>query len=264
MSNTEALAQAADQDVELVDVVIVGAGMSGIGAVWHLARQCPGLSFVVLEAQESFGGTWRVHRYPGIRSDSDLYTYGYSFKPWTGAPLATAEEILNYMGEVIEENDLGRFIRYHHRIASACWDSASKRWMVEGRRTDTGAPFRIAAGFLWMCQGYYRHAEGFMPDWPGMERFRGRIVHAQSWPEDLDLTGRRVVVVGAGATAATLVPAIAGRCAHVTLLQRADIEFSVSTDREGAISGNGAIARTYPHVMQAADPERSGSPRSLR
>jgi cation diffusion facilitator CzcD-associated flavoprotein CzcO len=120
MSDTEDLAQAADQDVELVDVVIVGAGVSGIGAVWHLARQCPGLSFVVLDAQESFGGTWRVHRYPGIRSDSDLYTYGYSFKPWTGAPLATAEEILNYMGEVIEENDLGRFIRYRHRIASAC------------------------------------------------------------------------------------------------------------------------------------------------
>jgi len=225
MSDTEDLAQAADQDVELVDVVIVGAGVSGIGAVWHLARQCPGLSFVVLDAQESFGGTWRVHRYPGIRSDSDLYTYGYSFKPWTGAPLATAEEILNYMGEVIEENDLGRFIRYRHRIASACWDSASKRWMLEGCRTDTGAPFRIAAGFLWMCQGYYRHAEGFMPDWPGVERYRGRIVHAQSWPEDLDLTGRRVVVIGAGATAATLVPAIAGRCAHVTLLQRSPIYY---------------------------------------
>jgi cation diffusion facilitator CzcD-associated flavoprotein CzcO len=227
MPETEALARPvdADQEMEQADVVIVGAGMSGIGAAWHLARRCPELRFLVLDAMDGFGGTWRMHRYPGIRSDSDLYTYGYSFKPWTGAPLATAEEILSYMGEVIAENDLGRFIRYRHRITAARWDSAAAHWTLEGCRTDTGAPFRIATGFLWMCQGYYRHAEGHMPDWPGMDRFQGRIIHAQSWPEDLDLAGQRVVVVGAGATAATLVPAIAGRCAHVTLLQRSPIYY---------------------------------------
>ncbi|WP_207538482.1 flavin-containing monooxygenase [Sabulicella rubraurantiaca] len=225
MAETKARAHAAESEVEMADVVIVGAGMSGIGAAWHLAQRLPGLRFIVLEALESFGGTWRVHRYPGIRSDSDLYTYGYSFKPWTGAPLATAEEILGYMGEVIEENDLGRFIRYRHRITAARWDSAAASWMLEGCRTGTGQPFRIAAGFLWMCQGYYRHAEGHLPEWPGMERFGGRIVHAQNWPEDLDLANQRVVVIGAGATAATLVPAIAGQCAHVTLLQRSPIYY---------------------------------------
>src|SRR5579864_3385697 len=160
---------------EHFDVLIVGAGISGVGGAYHLTQQCPGTSFVVLEAQESFGGTWRTHRYPGIRSDSDLYTFGYRFKPWIGAPIATAAEILKYMGEVIEENGLGPHIRYRHQIRSASWSSASNRWAIKATRLDTGEELRFTANFLWMCQGYYRHSEGYTPEWPGMACFRGRI-----------------------------------------------------------------------------------------
>lgn len=214
-----------DQDLEEFDVVIVGAGISGIGSAHHLAEQCPERSFVVLEALEHFGGTWHVHRYPGIRSDSDLYTFGYRFKPWTGAPIATAAEIQSYLGEVIEDDGLDEHIRYQHRIETAEWSSDDARWVVRGVRTDTGEPFAVATPFLWMCQGYYRHAEGHTPTWPGMDDFPGRVVHPQTWPDDLDLTGQRVVVIGSGATAATLVPAIAGRCEHVTMLQRSPTYF---------------------------------------
>ena len=182
---------------EHFDVLIVGAGISGVGGAYHLTQQCPGKSFVVLEAQDGFGGTWRTHRFPGIRSDSDLYTFGYRFKPWSGAPIATAGKILEYMGEVIDENGLARHIRYCHRILSASWSSGDKCWTIEAERTDTTERARFTANFLWMCQGYYRHAEGYTPQWPGMEDFRGRIVHPQTWPEDLDVAGRRVVVVGA-------------------------------------------------------------------
>ena len=215
----------ASQTAEHFDVVIVGAGISGIGGAYHLTTQRPGTRFVVLEALESFGGTWLTHRYPGIRSDSDLYTFGYRFKPWTGAPIATAAEIKAYMGEVIAENDLGRHIRYGHRIASAVWSSTDNVWTLEGTRTDTGAPVRFTANFLWMCQGYYRHAEGYTPEWSGMAAFKGRIVHPQTWPADLDYAGKKVVVIGSGATAATLVPAIAGDCGHITLLQRSPSYF---------------------------------------
>jgi cation diffusion facilitator CzcD-associated flavoprotein CzcO len=220
---TEAAAFAAP--TEHFDVVIVGAGISGVGAAYHLTTQCPGTSFVVLEAQENFGGTWLTHRYPGIRSDSDLYTFGYRFKPWTGPPIATAAEILHYMGEVIDENGLARHIRYRHRIGSASWSSADNSWTIDGVRTDTGEAVRVTGGFLWMCQGYYRHEQGYTPEWPGMARFRGRIVHPQKWPEDLDCAGRQVVVIGSGATAATLIPAIAPDCGHVTMLQRSPTWF---------------------------------------
>jgi len=209
-----------DQQVEHVDVLIVGAGISGIGAAYHLQTQCPERSFVVLEALGSFGGTWLTHRYPGIRSDSDLYSFGYRFKPWTGAPIATAEEIRRYMGEVIEENHLDRHIRYHHRITGASWSSSDRRWTLTVVDTGTGQEHRFSCGFLWMCQGYYRHAEGYRPSWPGLEDYQGRLVHPQTWPDDLDLHGQRVLVIGSGATAATLVPAIAGEAAHVTVLQR--------------------------------------------
>lgn len=225
MDSTETATAGASRTAEHFDVLVVGAGISGVGAAYHLTTQCPGTSFAVLEAQSGFGGTWRTHRYPGIRSDSDLYTFGYRFKPWTGAPIATSEEILRYMGEVIDENDLARHIRYGHAIAAASWSSETNLWTVEvvrtdTGRTDTGRPRRFTARFLWMCQGYYRHAEGYTPEWPGLADFRGRVVHPQTWPDDLDLAGRRVVVIGSGATAATLVPAIAGRCSHVTMLQR--------------------------------------------
>jgi len=216
-------------DVEHVDVLIVGAGISGIGAAYHLRHQRPGTSFVVLETKESFGGTWLTHTYPGIRSDSDLYTFGYRFKPWTGPPIAAAAEILRYMGEVIEENDLDRHIRYHHRISTATWSSDDNRWTLHATRTDPDSgdteDVTFTTDFLWMCQGYYRHEKGYTPDWPGMDTFEGEIVHPQTWPNDIDLTGKRVVVIGSGATAATLVPAIAGDCEHVTMLQRSPTYF---------------------------------------
>jgi cation diffusion facilitator CzcD-associated flavoprotein CzcO len=217
----------AAREAEHLDVLIVGAGISGVGSAYHLARQCPGTRFVVLEAKATFGGTWVTHRFPGIRSDSDLYTFGYRFKPWIGAPIATAAEILKYMGEVIDENDLGCHIRYRHHIDRASWSSAEDRWTVEATRTDTGERLRFTAGFLWMCQGYYRHEEGYTPEWEGMADFTGRMVHPQTWPEDLDYAGKRVVVIGSGATAATVIPAMAPDCAHITMLQRSPTYFRI-------------------------------------
>jgi len=225
MTSTQAPTNPAMQKAEHFDVLIVGAGISGVGSAYHLREQCPGKSFVVLEGLESFGGTWLMHTYPGIRSDSDLYTFGYRFKPWTGPPIATAEEILVYMGEVIDENDLGRHIRYQHTISSASWSSAENLWTLEGTRMDIGEAVRFTANFLWMCQGYYRHSEGYTPEWEGMEDFKGEIVHPQTWPEDLDYKDKNVLVIGSGATTATLVPAIAGDCAHVQVLQRSPTYF---------------------------------------
>ncbi|MFC3068147.1 flavin-containing monooxygenase [Phenylobacterium soli] len=210
---------------EHFDVLIVGAGISGVGAAYHLKEQSPDRSFVILDALDDFGGTWHTHKYPGIRSDSDLYTFGYRFKPWVGAPIATADEILKYMGEVIEENDLERHIRYKHKIANARWSSETNTWTVEAQRTDTGETLTFTCNFLWMCQGYYRHSEGFTPDWPGMKDFKGQIVHPQTWPENLDYKGKKVIVIGSGATAATLVPAIADDTAHTTMLQRSPTYF---------------------------------------
>jgi len=210
---------------EHFDVVIVGAGISGVGAAYHLKQQSPDKSFVVLEGLESFGGTWWMHRYPGVRSDSDLYTFGYRFKPWTGGPIAGRDEILKYMGEVIDENDLAKHIRYQHKIHTAQWSSKDNLWTLEGERSDTGEPVRFTANFLWMCQGYYRHAEGYTPHWKGMDKFKGQIVHPQTWPEDLDYKNKSVIVIGSGATTATVVPAIAADCKHVTVLQRSPTYF---------------------------------------
>ena len=206
-------------------MLIVGAGISGIGSAYHLTKQLPGTSFVILEAQESFGGTWLTHRYPGIRSDSDLYTFGYRFKPWTSAPIASAAEIRSYMGEVIAENELDQHIRYRHNIISASWSNETNRWTIEAVKTDSGEPATFTASFLWMCQGYYRHSEGYTPRWQGTEDFKGRIVHPQRWPDDLKTDGKKVVVIGSGATAATLIPAIAEKCGHVTMLQRSPTFF---------------------------------------
>jgi cation diffusion facilitator CzcD-associated flavoprotein CzcO len=231
MSQATMLTEATPVSTEHVDVLVVGAGISGVGGAYHLTTQCPGTTFVVLEALESFGGTWWMHRYPGIRSDSDLYTFGYRFKPWVGPPIATAEEILKYMGEVIDENDLARHIRYQHKITSATWSSETNLWTVEVTRTDTGEALRFTTGFLWMCQGYYRHAQGYTPDWPGMDRYTGTIVHPQTWPDDLEYAGKDVIVIGSGATAATLVPAIAGACNHVTVLQRSPTYFWTGENR---------------------------------
>jgi len=226
---TSTLEHAADDAVEHFDVLIVGAGISGVGAAYHLQDQLPEKSFVVLEKFERYGGTWRTHTYPGIRSDSDLYTFGYRFKPWTSAPIASAEEILKYMGEVIEENDLAKHIRYHHAISHAEWSSETSTWTLQATRTDpaTGdaTDLIFTTNFLWMCQGYYKHEQGYTPDWPGMADFAGRIVHPQTWTDDIDLRDKRVVVIGSGATAATIVPAIADECEHVTMLQRSPTYF---------------------------------------
>ncbi len=231
MTGIDASTNATPQSPEHFDVLIVGAGISGVGAACHLRKQCSEKSFVVLEGLESFGGTWLMHTYPGIRSDSDLYTFGYRFKPWTGAPIASADEIRSYMAEVIDENDLASHIRYGHTISKASWSNEEKLWTLEGSRSDTGEALRFTANFLWMCQGYYRHSEGYTPKWEGMDDFKGPIIHPQTWPEDLDYKDKNVVVIGSGATAATVVPAIADDCAHVKLLQRSPTYFFPGSNR---------------------------------
>ena len=226
MKSTDVTAdEQANHATEEFDVLIVGAGISGIGSAYHLSQQLPDRRYVILEAQGGYGGTWRTHHYPGIRSDSDLYTFGFRFKPWTSAPIASGAEIQNYLGDVIRENNLAEHIRFHHHIYAATWSSAEHRWTVFATRTDTGASVQFTANFLWMCQGYYRHDKGYTPQWPGMDSFKGTIVHPQTWPTTLDYANKHVIVIGSGATAATLVPAIADQCAHVTLLQRSPTYF---------------------------------------
>jgi len=211
---------------EHFDILIVGAGISGVGAAYYLNRDNPDASYVILEAEPTFGGTWWTHRYPGIRSDSDLHTFGYSFKPWVGPPIATAEEILKYMGEVIDENDIAEHIRYRHKIVRADWCHADSLWTVAAEDLESGRTRRFTCTFLYMCQGYYRHNEGYMPEWDGVEDFRGTLVHSEEWPgEGIDYADKRVVVIGSGASAATVVPAMAGTAAHVTMLQRSPTYF---------------------------------------
>lgn len=204
---------------EPCDVIILGAGISGIGAACHLQRECPHKAYVILEARDAIGGTWDLFRYPGIRSDSDLYTYGYDFKPWYGKPIATAAEILHYLQEVVDENKLAPHIRFGQRVSRAVWSTADARWTVEAQSSD-GETRRFTGNFLFMCQGYYNHQAGYRPSFPGEENFKGPIIHPQQWPEELDYTGKQMVVIGSGATAATIVPAVAERVAHVTQLQR--------------------------------------------
>src|SRR3569832_2209821 len=210
---------------EHVDVMIVGAGISGIGSAWHLQHDCPGRSYLILEAKDTFGGTWETHKYPGVRSDSDLYTFGYRFKPWVGAPIASGAEILKYIGEVISENGIDAHIRYGHRITACRWSSATNRWTVEARHGPDGTPVTFTCTFLWMCQGYYDHENPYIPDWPGMADYRGTFVHAQSWDPATDYAGKRILVIGSGATAATVVPAFAKKAEHVTMLQRSPTYF---------------------------------------
>ncbi|WP_319460749.1 NAD(P)/FAD-dependent oxidoreductase [Micromonospora sp. RTP1Z1] len=204
-----------------VDVLIVGAGLSGIGAAVHLRRNYPEKTYAVLEARGAIGGTWDLFRYPGIRSDSDMYTLGYSFKPWTNPKaIADGDSIRAYVRDTAREYGVEQHIRFHHRVVHAEWDSSRARWTVQARRDDTGEEVVLTCAFLFTCSGYYRYDEGYTPDFPGVERYAGRLVHPQHWPEDLDYTGKRVVVIGSGATAVTLVPAMAERAAHVTMLQR--------------------------------------------
>jgi monooxygenase len=203
------------------DVLILGAGLSGIGAAYHLQTLCPNKTFAILEARESLGGTWDLFRYPGIRSDSDMYTLGYSFRPWTNdKAISDGASILAYVRETAEAYGIDRKIRYGHRAERASWSTKDARWTVEVRNTSTGEIVRLTCGFLFSCCGYYDYEKGYTPELAGRERFRGRIVHPQNWTPDIDYEGKRVVVIGSGATAVTLVPALAKKAAHVTMLQR--------------------------------------------
>ncbi|HXG27935.1 MAG TPA: NAD(P)/FAD-dependent oxidoreductase [Nevskiales bacterium] len=207
--------------VEHVDVLIVGAGLSGIGAACHLKMKCPGKRFAILEAREASGGTWDLFRYPGIRSDSDMYTLGYSFRPWKEAKaIADGPAILNYLRQTARDYGVDQAIRYQHRVLRASWSSREARWTVEAERGPAREIVRLTCNFLYLCSGYYRYDAGYTPDFPGVDRFGGRFIHPQHWPEDLDYRGKRVVVIGSGATAVTLVPAMAEQAAHVTMLQR--------------------------------------------
>jgi cation diffusion facilitator CzcD-associated flavoprotein CzcO len=207
--------------MEHIDVLVVGAGLSGIGAACHLRQKCPEKSFVILEGRGAMGGTWDLFRYPGVRSDSDMYTLGYRFRPWSDAKaIADGSAILNYIRETAAEFGVDRMIRYGHRVSRADWSSAAALWTVEAETGPDKSPVQFTCNFLYLCTGYYDYEGGYTPEWPGVERFGGSLVHPQKWPEDLDYTGKRVVVIGSGATAVTLVPALAERATHVTMLQR--------------------------------------------
>jgi monooxygenase len=206
---------------ESIDVLIIGAGLSGIGGACHLRRDCPDRSFMILESRAASGGTWDLFRYPGIRSDSDMYTYSYGFKPWTdSSSIADGDKILNYIREAAAEYDVERHIRYQYKVVSANWSSTDNRWLVTAERGDTGEQVTISCQFIFSCSGYYDYEQGYTPEFAGIDDFKGEVVHAQHWPEDLDYQGKRVVVIGSGATAVTLVPAMSKDTASLVMLQR--------------------------------------------
>ena len=220
--------------MEHFDVLIVGAGLSGIGAGYHLQTETPGKTYAILEGRDAIGGTWDLFRYPGIRSDSDMYTLGYIFKPWVQAKaIADGPAILEYVRETATEHGIDRHIRFGHKVRRASWSSADASWTVEAEHD--GQTVRFTCGFLLMCSGYYDYAEGHNPRFDGMEAFTGRIVHPQHWPQDLDYAGKQVVVIGSGATAVTLVPEMAKRAAHVVMLQRSPT-YVVSRPAEDALA----------------------------
>ncbi|MBD3646287.1 MAG: NAD(P)/FAD-dependent oxidoreductase, partial [Pseudomonadales bacterium] len=207
--------------MEHLDVLIVGAGISGIGAGYHLQDRCPDKSWAILEGRDNIGGTWDLFRYPGIRSDSDMYTLGYSFKPWTNPKaIADGPAILEYLNETAQEYGIDKRIRFGHYVRSAAWSSADACWTVEAERKADGETIRLTCNFLFMCTGYYNYEAGYTPEFQGTDDFRGRIVHPQKWTEDIDYAGRKVIVIGSGATAVTLVPEMAKDAGHVVMLQR--------------------------------------------
>ncbi len=217
----ETMATTTDAAIEHLDVLIVGAGISGIGAAYHLQRAHPRRSYAILEMREATGGTWDLFRYPGIRSDSDLYTFGYRFKPWRSSnAIAGADEILSYVRETSAENRIDEHIRTGLKVTAAEWSTEQARWTVTARRTGAGDTVRLTCGWLFCASGYYDYERGYTPRFQGVEDFAGEVVHPQQWPEDLDYAGKRVVVIGSGATAVTLIPAMAPTAGHVTMLQR--------------------------------------------
>ncbi|MGH6871966.1 MAG: flavin-containing monooxygenase [Rhizomicrobium sp.] len=222
--------------MEHFDVIIVGAGLSGIGAAWHLQANCPAKSYAILEGRDAIGGTWDLFRYPGIRSDSDMYTLGYRFKPWREAKaIADGPSIRKYVRDTASENGIDRKIRYRHTVKRAAWSSAEACWTVEAETGDTRELVHFTCNFLFMCSGYYSYAGGYDPQFPGRGDFKGRIVHPQQWPEDLDYRGKKVVVIGSGATAVTVVPEMAKDAGHVTMLQRSPT-YVVSRPAEDAMA----------------------------
>jgi cation diffusion facilitator CzcD-associated flavoprotein CzcO len=231
------------QPIEHLDVLIVGAGLSGIGAAHHLQEAFPARSYAILEARETIGGTWDLFRYPGIRSDSDMHTLGYRFRPWTRSKSITdGESILDYVRQTALDGGIDRRVRFGHRVVRAEWSSEESRWTVDAER-DGGQPVRLTCSYLWVCSGYYRYDEGFTPKFEGVERFEGEVVHPQHWPADLEYEGKRVVVIGSGATAVTLVPAMAEKAAHVTMLQRSPT-YIASLPAEDPIAGK--LRRVLP------------------
>jgi len=221
---------------EHFDVLIIGAGLSGIGAGCHLAMRCPGKSFALLEARDTIGGTWDLFRYPGIRSDSDMYTLGYSFRPWTEAKaIADGPAILKYVRETAAAYGVDSKIRFNHAVKRIAWSSADALWSVEAEQGPERTPVRFTCGFLFTCTGYYDYSGGYTPDFPGVAGYGGQLVHPQFWPADLDYAGKQVVVIGSGATAVTLVPAMARTAAHVTMLQRSPT-YVVSRPAEDAFA----------------------------
>jgi monooxygenase len=234
----------AEASPEHLDVLIVGAGLSGIGAGYHLQERCPGKRYAILEARGDLGGTWDLFRYPGIRSDSDMHTLGYRFRPWREEKaIADGPSILRYIRDTARDYRIDEKIRFHHRVVRAEWSTRESRWTVEAERSDTGETVRLSCDFLVICSGYYRYDEGYTPHFEGRERFAGRIVHPQHWTDDIEYAGKRVVVIGSGATAVTLVPALAERAEHVTMLQRSPT-YIISVPGDDRIAG--ALRRVLP------------------
>ena len=217
------------KEIENFDVIIVGAGIAGITTAYYLQKERPKSTYLILESLDNYGGTWYTHKYPGIRSDSDLYTFGFKFKPWTSAPIATADEILKYLGETIKENQIDEHIRYNHKIIEAEWSTKKKSWILKAERSDTKKIIYFSCNFLMMCQGYFRHNEGYTPKWKDMDKFNGQIVHTEEWPENFDYKNKTIILIGSGATAATTVPAMASKANHVTMLQRSPTFYRTST-----------------------------------
>jgi monooxygenase len=241
---TPSAGPAAAEAVEHFDVLFVGAGLSGIGAAYHLQQGSPGRSYVILEGREAIGGTWDLFRYPGIRSDSDMYTLGYSFRPWEEAKaIADGPSILRYVNDTADRYGIRDHIRFRHHVKRADWSSAEARWLVEAERTDGGGRVRFTCNWLHICSGYYNYDEVYDPGFAGKDRFQGLIVHPQFWPEVLDYSGRKVVVIGSGATAVTIVPEMAKTAAHVVMLQRSPT-YMVSRPSEDSIA-NG-LRRVLP------------------
>jgi cation diffusion facilitator CzcD-associated flavoprotein CzcO len=207
--------------VEHLDVLVVGAGLSGIGAGAYLKDKCPWAEFAIFEARDAIGGTWDLFRYPGIRSDSDMFTLGYSFRPWDGEKsIADGPSILRYIEDTARETGVDKHIRFHHKIVSADWSTEDGHWRVTAHRADTNETFELTANFVFSCTGYYRYDEGYTPEFAGRDAFAGQIIHPQHWPEEVDYTGKKIVVIGSGATAVTLIPSLTDKAAHVTMLQR--------------------------------------------